>query len=132
MEILKQEISSKCSTRRCISSGETCYKSDMIRFVADPNNEILPDIAEKLPGRGIWIKANKNALTKAISKKLFLKATNSKVLVKNDLPSLVEDILLKKVISLISLSRKSGNAIFGYEKVKSSLINGTARILIQA
>ena len=61
----------------------------MIRFVADPNNEILPDIAEKLPGRGIWIKANKNALTKAISKKLFLKATNSKVLVKNDLPSLV-------------------------------------------
>ena len=46
----------------------------MIRFVADPNNEILPDIAEKLPGRGIWIKANKNALTKAISKKLFLKA----------------------------------------------------------
>ena len=62
MEILKQENSSKCSTRRCISSGETCYKSDMIRFVVDPNNEILPDIAEKLPGRGIWIKTNKNAL----------------------------------------------------------------------
>ena len=132
METLKQELPSKCPTRRCISSGETCYKSDMIRFVVDPNNEILPDIAEKLPGRGIWIKTNKNALSKAISKKLFLKATNNKVLVKNDLPSLVENILLKNLISLISLSRKSGNAIFGYEKVKSSLINGTARVLIQA
>ena len=104
----------------------------MVRFIVDPNNEILPDISEKLPGRGIWVKTEKNALDQAISKNLFLKAANKKVLVRKNLSSLVEDILVKTVISLISLSRKSGAALNGYEKVKSSLIDGTAKVLIQA
>lgn len=132
MKSSEKKISSRCPNRRCISSGEICSKSDMIRFVVDPNNEILPDIFGKLPGRGIWVKTNKCALSKAISKDLFLKAANKKVIVRENLATLVEDIILKNVISLISLSRKSGVAVFGYEKVKSSLVNGTAKVLIQA
>ena len=45
---------------------------------------------------------------------------------------LIENILSKNLISLISLSRKSGIAVFGYEKVKSCLNDGTAKVLIQA
>ena len=132
MKIIKQKLYSKNPSRRCISSGKKFNKSDMVRFIVDPNNEILPDISEKLPGRGIWVKTEKNALDQAISKNLFLKAANKKVLVRKNLSSLVEDILVKTVISLISLSRKSGAALNGYEKVKSSLIDGTAKVLIQA
>ena len=132
MKIIKQKLYSKNPSRRCISSGKIFNKSDMVRFIVDPNNEILPDISEKLPGRGIWVKTEKNALDQAISKNLFLKAANKKVLVRKNLSSLVEDILLKTVLSLISLSRKSGAAINGYEKVKSSLVDGTAKVLIQA
>ncbi|MAT00462.1 MAG: hypothetical protein CML41_02980, partial [Rhodobacteraceae bacterium] len=110
----------KQKQRRCISSGEVCDKSDMIRFIVGPNNEVIPDISEKLPGRGIWVKSNRSFLEKALSKKLFIKSAKYKVSVRHDLINLVEAILLKSVLALISLSRKSGIAVSGYEKVKST------------
>ena len=122
----------KQKQRRCISSGEVCDKSDMIRFIVGPNNEVIPDISEKLPGRGIWVKSNRSFLEKALSKKLFIKSAKYKVSVRHDLINLVEAILLKSVLALISLSRKSGIAVSGYEKVKSTLSDGSAIILIQA
>ena len=122
----------KQKQRRCISSGEVCDKSDMIRFIVGPNNEVIPDISEKLPGRGIWVKSNRSFLEKALSKKLFIKSAKYKVSVRHDLINLVEAILLKSVLALISLSRKSGVAVSGYEKVKSTLSDGSASILIQA
>ena len=128
----QEKLISEKTKRRCISSGETCHKSDMIRFVVDPNKEIVPDISEKLPGRGIWVKTNRIFLEKAISKKLFLKTAKEKVSVRNDLLTLVEALLLKNVIALISLSRKSGIAVSGFEKVKSTLTDGSAKALIQA
>ena len=132
MKVPKEKLITGKTKRRCISSGETCHKSDMIRFVVDPNKEILPDISEKLPGRGIWVKTNRIFLEKAISKKLFLKTAKEKVSVRNDLLTLVEALLLKNVIALISLSRKSGIAVSGFEKVKSTLTDGSAKALIQA
>lgn len=132
MKVPKEKLIAGKTKRRCISSGETCHKSDMIRFVVDPNKEILPDISEKLPGRGIWVKTNRIFLEKAISKKLFLKTAKEKVSVRNDLLTLVEALLLKNVIALISLSRKSGIAVSGFEKVKSTLTDGSAKALIQA
>ena len=132
MTVPKEKLITEKTKRRCISSGETCHKSDMIRFVVDPNKEILPDISEKLPGRGIWVKTNRIFLEKAISKKLFLKTAKEKVSVRNDLLTLVEALLLKNVIALISLSRKSGIAVSGFEKVKSTLTDGSAKALIQA
>ena len=122
----------KQKQRRCISSGEVCDKSDMIRFIVGPNNDVIPDISEKLPGRGIWVKSNRSFLEKALSKKLFIKSAKYKVSVRHDLINLVEAILLKSVLALISLSRKSGIAVSGYEKVKSTLSDASASILIQA
>ena len=132
MKDKNQTRANKQKQRRCISSGEVCDKSAMIRFIVGPNNEIIPDISEKLPGRGIWVKSNRSFLEKALSKKLFIKSAKYKVSVRHDLINLVEAILLKSVLALISLSRKSGIAVSGYEKVKSTLSDGSASILIQA
>jgi uncharacterized protein len=132
MKHTKEKLFNEQVKRRCISSGEICNKSDMLRFVVAPNKEIVPDVSEKLPGRGIWVKTNRIFLEKAISKKLFLKTAKEKVAVRNDLVSFVEALLLKNVIALISLSRKSGIAVSGFEKVKSTLADGSAKALIQA
>ena len=88
----------KQKQRRCISSGEVCDKSDMIRFIVGPNNEVIPDISEKLPGRGIWVKSNRSFLEKALSKKLFIKSAKYKVSVRHDLINLVEAILLNDTL----------------------------------
>ncbi|MEO0566245.1 MAG: DUF448 domain-containing protein, partial [Pseudomonadota bacterium] len=54
--------------RKCIATGEVRAKTGLIRFVVGPENQIAPDLAEKLPGRGIWVSANRHALEKAGNK----------------------------------------------------------------
>jgi len=118
--------------RRCIATQESQPKHGLIRFVVGPDNMIVPDILEKLPGRGIWISADRDALTLAMKKKLFAKAAKQTVTVPETLIDDVENKLLQRVIDMISMARKAGRAVAGYEKVKSSLMNEEARVLIQA
>jgi predicted RNA-binding protein YlxR (DUF448 family) len=51
--------------RKCIATGEVQPKHGLIRFVIGPEGQIAPDLAEKLPGRGIWVAADRAALEKA-------------------------------------------------------------------
>ncbi len=118
--------------RRCIATGEVQTTDRMIRFVVGPEGQIVPDIAGKLPGRGIWVRADRAALEKAAKKGLFSRAAKQAVSVPDDLVAEVENLLARRVINLISLARKAGGAVAGYEKVKSWLASGQARILIQA
>ncbi len=106
--------------------------SKMIRFVVGPDAQIVPDILGKLPGRGIWVSADKAALEKATSKNLFARSAKMPVKVPEGLVAEVETQVTRRLVELISLARKSGSAVAGYEKVKSWLMNEEAEVLIQA
>src|SRR5258707_9749844 len=54
--------------RRCIATREVKPKDALLRFVAGPDNELVPDIAGKLPGRGLWVSADRAALELALQK----------------------------------------------------------------
>ncbi|ETX15713.1 50S ribosomal protein L7 [Roseivivax halodurans JCM 10272] len=118
--------------RKCIATGEVQPSSGLIRFVVGPDATVVPDIAGKLPGRGIWVSATRAALDKASKKNLFSKSAKAKVQVPEGLTELVERQIADRVVNLISLSRKSGDAVSGYEKVKDMLQKEEARVLIQA
>lgn len=118
--------------RKCIVSGESQPKAGLIRFVLGPEDMIVPDIQARLPGRGIYVAADREALAKAVKKNLFSRAARQPVKVPDDLPEMIERLLVQRIIDLISLGRKAGDAICGYEKVKDWLIKGQARTLIQA
>ena len=118
--------------RTCIATGEARPKSELIRFVVGPEAVIVPDIASKLPGRGIYVSATRAALETAVAKKLFARAAKAPVTVPEGLVDEVERQVTKRTVDLISLARKSGAAVAGYEKVKSWLDREEARILIQA
>jgi len=118
--------------RRCIATGEILPKAGLIRFVVGPDGALVPDLLEKLPGRGLWVSANRAVLTKAIRKKLFARAAKRSVAVSETLVDDVERQLAQRVIAGVSLARKAGRAVAGYEKVKSWLAMGEAAILIQA
>lgn len=118
--------------RRCIATGETQPKRGLIRFVIGPEGEVFPDLAEKLPGRGIWVAADKAALKKAASKGLFSRAAKAQVKVPEGLEELVEAGVARRLVDLISLTRKSGRAVAGFEKVKGWLAEGRAKVLLQA
>ncbi len=118
--------------RRCIVTRETQPKGGLIRFVVAPDRMIVADILGKLPGRGIWVAADRVALEKAVRMGLFTRAAKERVNVPDHLADQVENALADRVIHLISLARKAGQAVAGYEKVKSWLMTGEARVLLQA
>ena len=118
--------------RKCIASGASQPKAGLIRFVLGPDGMIVPDLAGRLPGRGIYVAADRAALAHAVKKNLFSRAARQPVKLPDDLPDMVERLLAQRVIDLVSLARKAGDALCGYEKVKDWLIKGQARTLIQA
>lgn len=120
------------SERKCIATGTVRAKSGMIRFVVGPDGQAVPDLLEKLPGRGLWISADRAAIEKAARKGLLARAAKQAVGLPEDLAGLVERLLAKRVVNLISLARKSGEAVSGYEKVKDWLDKERASVLIQA
>ena len=118
--------------RKCIATGEVQPKNGLVRFVVGPDQQIVPDVMGKLPGRGIYVAADRAALETAIGKKLFTRAAKTQVKVPDDLMAEVERQLARRVVDLISLQRKGGRAVAGYEKVKGWLQAEEAEVLIQA
>ncbi|MDW3223735.1 MAG: RNA-binding protein [Paracoccaceae bacterium] len=118
--------------RKCIATGEVQPIFGLIRFVAGPDGQIFPDILGKLPGRGIYVSAQRTALEKAVKKRLFARGAKQPVTVPENLVAEVERLMVRRVVELISLQRKAGKAVAGYEKVKNWLQMEEAEVLIQA
>ena len=113
-------------------TGETGPKAGLIRFVVGPEETIFPDFAAKLPGRGIYVSADRGALEKAVAKRMFSRGAKRQVQIPDGLVDLVEAGLLKRLQDAIAMARKAGKAIAGYEKVKIMLDREEARVLLQA
>jgi len=118
--------------RRCIVTGDVEPKAGLIRFVVGPEGQVIPDLAGKLPGRGIWVSADRELIARAVKKGLFARAARTPVQAPADLDELVERAQAKRVVELVSLARKAGLAVAGFEKVKGWLADGKAKVLLQA
>jgi uncharacterized protein len=118
--------------RRCIVTRATGPKTGLIRFVAGPGDEVVPDLAGRLPGRGMWVSADGAALRQAAGKGFFARAAKRPLRVPDDLAARVEALLAQRVVDLLALARKAGQAIAGLEKTKAALVSGEAVLLLQA
>lgn len=118
--------------RKCIATGESQPKAGLIRFCLGPDGQLVPDILGRLPGRGVYVSADRDALEKAAKKNLFSRALRQPVKLPEGLADLVERLQAARVVELLSMARKAGDAVMGYEKVKDWLAKGTAATLIQA
>lgn len=107
--------------RRCIVTGETLPDEKRVRFVVGPENQVVPDIEETLPGRGIWVTAERAAIEKAVAKSLFSRAAKAEVKADADLPDRVERLLVRRMTGDLGLARKSGALVFGFDNVERAL-----------
>lgn len=118
--------------RRCIVTRQALEKPAMIRFVLDPEGRVAPDLKEKLPGRGLWVTADRATLTEAVKRNAFAKAARQSAKVPADLVERVAALARREVAELIGLARKSGQLRAGFEKVQAALQGGRVRVLIAA
>jgi len=107
-------------------------KAELIRFVVGPGDRIVPDVAERLPGRGLWTLARKDIIATAVKKRLFTRAARAAVTVDEDLDRRIEELLVRRAIDLIGLARRAGLAVTGFAKVTAALNARTAAVLIAA
>ena len=81
----------------------------------------MPDLAAKLPGRGIWVRADRSILERALAKNLFAKAAKTNLRVPAELAVTVEALLVKRMQDHLGLARRSGVLIFGFDNVTRAL-----------
>ncbi len=118
--------------RRCVATGESGPVAPLIRFVLSPDGVAVPDLAERLSGRGAWLTADRALAEKAVRKRLFSRAFRQPVEVAADLPDMLERLLAQRLVDLVSLARRAGQAVAGAEKVRARLVAGNAAVLFQA
>jgi len=104
----------------------------LVRFVAGPAGAVVPDLARKLPGRGVWVAATRTAVETAARKGLFARAAKAPLKAAPDLADQVERLLRARLLAALGLARKAGELTLGYEKVLSALLAGRVAWLVEA
>ena len=118
--------------RTCIATGETGAPERMIRFVVGPEGDVVPDLARRLPGRGLWVKAERAAVERAVAKNLFARAARASVKPASDLAERVERLLLERTLADLSRARRAGRAVAGFVKVEQMVGQRRAGLLVVA
>lgn len=118
--------------RRCLVTGESGPVAGLVRFVLGPDGSVVPDLGERLPGRGAWVTADAAALALAARKNLFSRAFRAPAKVPADLAGQVEAGLARRLIDAIALARKAGLVTMGFDAVKARLKTGPVAALIEA
>ena len=122
VELLNPSSKGDCSRqRRCFVSYEKHPMEKLVRFVVSPDNKVVPDIEQCLPGRGLWLKASRDIVERACNKQLFKKNVQANVEVDENLVEVVEELLAQHCLNLIGLARRAGEAVAGFEKMKNFL-----------
>ena len=119
------------SLRRCILTRVERDPADLLRFVADPEGRLVPDLSRKLPGRGVWVTADKASVAAAAETRAFAKSLKRAVTVALDLPQTVEALFVKRALEALSLANKAGLVTTGFEKVETLISGGRAAALLQ-
>ena len=118
--------------RRDIVSGQVMDEAALVRFVAGPGGLVVPDLARKLPGRGLWVAADRVSVETAVKKGAFSRAAKAKLAASADLADQVETLLRRRLLDGLGLAKRAGELISGFEKVASTLNAGKAAWLIEA
>jgi predicted RNA-binding protein YlxR (DUF448 family) len=118
--------------KRDIVSGEVMDETRLIRFVPGPDGTVTPDLARKLPGRGLWVAADRQAVETAGRKNLFARAAKAKVSAPADLADQVERLLKARLLAALGLARRAGELTSGFEKVSAALTAGRTAWLVEA
>ncbi|MFS2316405.1 RNA-binding protein [Maricaulis sp. D1M11] len=118
--------------RRCAASGEVKGEAELIRLALAPDDNLVPDLSAKLPGRGIWITADRDAVELALKKGLFSRAAKTSVTAPDDLADRLEHLLEQRALNLLGLARRAGDLAVGFDAVQVALRKGHPAWRIEA
>ena len=140
--------------RRCVITRDRLPKERMVRFVVSPDRALIPDLAGKLPGRGIWLSASRDVIegrdgTRPLPRgtasgvkgrelvprdlvRAIARAARGPVQVPLDLPDVLATALIRRIGDFLGLARRAGQAIAGFEKARDWMRTHPVGLVLQA
>jgi uncharacterized protein len=118
--------------RMCVATRTVKPVADMIRFVVGPDGEAVPDLKQKLPGRGVWVTATQEALADAIKRKALVRGFKREVRLPADLVERTEQLLERAALDALAMAGKAGLAVTGFAKVEAALQHDKVVALLHA
>ena len=120
------------AVRRCALTRARRPKDDLIRFVLGPDGAVVPDLKERLPGRGVWLTAAHDRVAEAAKRNVFARALKTEAKVPESLAAQVDRLLADAALSALALANKAGEAVFGHAKVEEAIAKGRVLALVHA
>ena len=117
--------------RMCAVTREVRPIDELIRFVVSPSGEVIPDLKRKLPGRGLWVSASRQAVAEAVRRNQFSKGFKREVRVAPTLAADTEALLVRSAIEALAMAAKAGQVVSGFSKVEDALDSGRPRLRSQ-
>ena len=118
--------------RFCAASGAVKPVGEMIRFVVGPDGAAVPDLKRRLPGRGIWITATRQALRSAIARKAFARAFKRDVRLAPDLVETTERLIERAALDALAICHKAGKLAIGFANADAALARARVVALLNA
>ncbi len=123
--------------RRCILSGATAPKDELIRLALGPDGQVAADVRAAAPGRGAWIGVDRSALEEAVSKGK-LKGALARAFkggvktVPENLPAQIDEALERVFLDRLGLEARSGQLFTGFDKINVAARTGQVFLLMHA
>ena len=118
--------------RQCAATRDRLPQADMIRFARGPAGEVTPDLAVRLPGRGVWVRADRASVEQAGLKGTFARGFRTQCTVPERLADRIEALLVRRLQDSLSLAKKAGALVTGFDQVRAALRIRPPGALIEA
>jgi len=120
------------SERTCIVTRARLSPDEMIRFVAGPSGDIVPDLRRRLPGRGVWVTATAEAVGKAMKGGNFARSLKKPVSTPDSLADDLDRLIEKDTLQSLAMANKAGLVVAGAAKVEAQIGHGDVAAVIHA
>ena len=107
--------------KKTFSDSDDLNEDHFIKICLSPDNKLVPDLYDNLPGKSVWIPANMSLVADILKKENLKAYFGVPEFLTTDLGALISKILRKKILNNISLAKKSGNLAIGIDAIKSQL-----------
>lgn len=118
--------------RLCIVTREVRPVAELIRFVIGPDGDVVPDVKNRLPGRGVWVTATRQTVETAVKRHAFARGFKRDAHVAPDLALQAERLLERATLDALAMAGKAGLVAIGFTKTAAALERDQVVALLHA
>lgn len=118
--------------RTCLGCRKALDKEALVRYVLTPDRRVVCDYRGKLPGRGAYTCIDRQCLSEAVRRKQFNRAFRGEVAC-GEPAELLEQLVAQvreRILALVGMARKSGQALSGSSLVLDTLGGGDLALVL--